>query len=93
MCVQASSTVREVRDEHQRLTQYPFPTLVVKVKIFCDSVPDQRCFILITVINAQSFVMHSEDISTDSIINRSDYLAINETWVEDSILILLSADQ
>ncbi|GFQ81496.1 hypothetical protein TNCT_54611 [Trichonephila clavata] len=40
---------------------------------------------LITVINAQSLVVHSEDISTDFIINRSDYLAISETWMEESM--------
>ncbi|GFU41309.1 hypothetical protein TNCV_3011331 [Trichonephila clavipes] len=27
----------------------------------------------------------SEDISTDSIINQSNYLAIKETWMEDSM--------
>lgn len=80
---QASPTVREIRDEYQRLAQHPLPTLVAQVKKFCDYVPDQRCLILITAINAQSLVAHSEDISTDSIINRSDYLAISETWMED----------
>ncbi|GFQ86732.1 uncharacterized protein TNCT_365501 [Trichonephila clavata] len=54
-------------------------------KKFCDNVPDQRCLILITVINAQTLVAHSEDISFDSIINRSDYLEISETWMEDSM--------
>ncbi|GFX39885.1 hypothetical protein TNCV_2646481 [Trichonephila clavipes] len=66
---QASPTVREVRDGYQRLCQHPLPTLDAKVKKFCDSVPDQCCLILITTINAQSLVAHSEDISTDSFIN------------------------
>ncbi|GFS71557.1 hypothetical protein TNCV_5052351 [Trichonephila clavipes] len=62
---QASPTVREVRDEYQRLSQHPLPKLVAKVKKLCDSVPDQRGLILITAINAQSLVAHSEDISTE----------------------------
>ncbi|GFR05770.1 hypothetical protein TNCT_251431 [Trichonephila clavata] len=53
--------------------------------MFYDGVPDQRCFILITAINARSLVAHSEDFSNDSIINRSDYLSISETWMEDSM--------
>ncbi|GFS49072.1 hypothetical protein TNCV_2409531 [Trichonephila clavipes] len=76
---QASPTVREVRDERQRLAQHPFPTLVAKVQKFCDSVPDQCCLLLISAINAKSLVAHSEDISTDSTLNRSDDLAISET--------------
>ncbi|GFV75569.1 hypothetical protein TNCV_2240181 [Trichonephila clavipes] len=28
---------------------------------------------------------HSQDISSDSLINRSDYLAIKDTWMEDFI--------
>ncbi|GFW87246.1 hypothetical protein TNCV_5125981 [Trichonephila clavipes] len=82
---QASPTVKEVRDEYQRLAPHPLPTLVSKVKKLCDSVPDQRCLILITTINAQSLVTHSEDISSDSIINRSDYSAISEIWMDYSM--------
>ncbi|GFR24915.1 hypothetical protein TNCT_263241 [Trichonephila clavata] len=82
---QVSPSVREIRDVYQRLAQHSLPTLVARVKTFCNSVPDQRCFILITAINAQSLVAHLEDISTDYIINRSDYLAISETWQEDSL--------
>ncbi|GFU18987.1 hypothetical protein TNCV_2347641 [Trichonephila clavipes] len=59
--------------------------LVAKVKKFCNRVPDQLCLILITAINAQSWIALSEDISTDSIINRFDYLAISETWMKDSM--------
>ncbi|GFQ96850.1 hypothetical protein TNCT_161251 [Trichonephila clavata] len=82
---QASTRVGELRD-YQSLAKHQLPILVAKVKKkFCDSVPDQRCLILITAINAQSLVAHSEDISTDSIIHRSDYLAISETWMEDSM--------
>ncbi|GFR01381.1 hypothetical protein TNCT_596151 [Trichonephila clavata] len=66
-------------------TQHPLPTLVAKVEKFCDSVPDQRCLILITAIYAQSLVAHSEDISTDFIIIRSDCLTISENWMEDSL--------
>ncbi|GFS78341.1 hypothetical protein TNCV_4766271 [Trichonephila clavipes] len=62
---------------------------VAKVKKFGDSVPDQRCLILIPAINSQSLVLHSEDISTDSHINRSVYLAMNETWMEDSMAVNL----
>ncbi|GFY28232.1 hypothetical protein TNCV_4395661 [Trichonephila clavipes] len=64
-----SPTVREVRNEYQRLDQHPLPTLVAIEKMFCDNVPDKRCLILITTINAQSLVTHSGDISIDSIIN------------------------
>ncbi|GFR33030.1 hypothetical protein TNCT_261511 [Trichonephila clavata] len=48
-------------------------------------IPDQRWLLLITTINAQSLIAHSEDISTDSIINRPDYLAISDTWMEDAM--------
>ncbi|GFW96674.1 hypothetical protein TNCV_2847311 [Trichonephila clavipes] len=63
----------------------PITVAVAKVKRFYDSVPDQRCLILINVINAHSLVSHSEDISTDSIISRSHYFAISEILMEDSM--------
>ncbi|GFY25943.1 hypothetical protein TNCV_1916931 [Trichonephila clavipes] len=82
---QVSPIFRDGQDEYQRLAQQPLLTLVAKVIKFCDSLPDQRYLTLITtVINGKSFAARSKDISTDSIINRSDYLAINETWMEDS---------
>nr|CAD7430841.1 unnamed protein product [Timema monikensis] len=37
--------------------------------------------LLVSGINAQSLVVHAEDIETDSIKNRSDYLTISETWI------------
>ncbi|GFW85645.1 hypothetical protein TNCV_852961 [Trichonephila clavipes] len=83
----ASPTVREIRDEYLRLAHHPLQTLVAKVKKFCDSVPDQRCLILMTTINAQSLVAHSEDISIDSITDLSCYLTISETWMEDSMAV------
>ncbi|GFR16651.1 uncharacterized protein TNCT_601601 [Trichonephila clavata] len=73
---QASPTVIEVRDEYQKLAQHPLPTLVNKIKKFCHSVLHLSCLILITVINEQCLGAHPGDTLTDSIINRSDYLAI-----------------
>ena len=67
------------------LLQYSLPTLVVKVKKFCNNVPDQPYIILITAVNAQKFGPHSEDIFTDTIIKRSEYLAYSETWIENSM--------
>ncbi|GFQ71292.1 hypothetical protein TNCT_602451 [Trichonephila clavata] len=74
--------------------------------------PKKKRFVIMFLISAvlylsppshKSLVMHSESICTDSIINRSDYLATNETWMEYSmpvnvlicyyIVILLSADK
>ncbi|GFR00822.1 hypothetical protein TNCT_560431 [Trichonephila clavata] len=62
-----------------------WPKTSCQIKKFCDSVPYQCCLMHIKAINTQNLVLHSEDISTDSIINLSDYLAISETWMEDSM--------
>ncbi|GFV80228.1 hypothetical protein TNCV_1477901 [Trichonephila clavipes] len=40
---------------------------------------------LIPAITVQSLFAPSEYISTDSIINRSDYLVISDTWMNDSM--------
>ncbi|GFQ65700.1 hypothetical protein TNCT_556821 [Trichonephila clavata] len=69
------------RSARDFLAQHPLPTLLAEEKMFYNSVPDQRCLILITAINAQSLAVDSED----NIINRSDYLAISETWMENSM--------
>ena len=39
---EASPTVREIRDECQRLAQHLLPILIVKIKKVCNSVPDQH---------------------------------------------------
>ncbi|GFX07672.1 hypothetical protein TNCV_4159411 [Trichonephila clavipes] len=74
---QASPTVRKMRD-YTRDWLNILPTLVAKVTSFA-VISYQRYLILITSISAQSLIANSEDISTDSIINGSDYLAISET--------------
>ena len=72
---QASLTVREIRNEYQRLAQHTLPTLVVKVIKFCKSVPDLLFHIMLCIIFfsllplMQTLGPHSEDISIDTIMN------------------------
>jgi hypothetical protein len=43
--------------------------------------------------STQSLVAHVEHIETDSIMNKSDYLVINETWMDDATPVNVSGFQ
>ncbi|XP_065164189.1 uncharacterized protein [Atheta coriaria] len=78
-----SETTREIRDEYNRLRGHHLQTITKKALKFCDDATDLGQTI-ITNINCQSLSAHVEDLETDTVILRSDYLVLTETWMRDN---------
>ncbi|UYV71791.1 hypothetical protein LAZ67_9000422 [Cordylochernes scorpioides] len=60
-----------------------FHTITKQAVKFCDDATDAGQLI-VTNINCQSLSAHAADIETDTVIPRSDYLVLTETWMRDT---------
>ena len=89
-------TVKEIRDEYDRMAKHRLPTLSMRARNFCErgviaegdedgggDLPQRRQLVLIvSAFNAQSLVAYAGDIENDHILKNSDYMAISETWMD-----------
>ncbi|UYV67563.1 hypothetical protein LAZ67_5001227 [Cordylochernes scorpioides] len=78
-----SQTTRDVRNEYLRLRGHTLDTITKQALKFCDDATDAGQLI-VTNINCQSLSAHAADIETDTVIPRSDYLVLTETWMRDT---------
>jgi hypothetical protein len=83
-----SSATRDIRDEYARLAQHPLTTLTDKALTFMeedDTSETTGDTIIIKTIghNVQSLLAHKEDVETDHVMNRAEYLLLNETWMDE----------
>ena len=83
-----SPNTKDIRDEYTRLAQHPLPTITHKALQFmhCDGLEtadaESDIITLNTIgFNTQSLVAHKEDVETDAVMRRAEYLLLNETWM------------
>lgn len=78
--VTVAPNMREMRTEYKRLEQHKLNTITVKAQDFCTSTDTA-----LTVLNCntQSLRANADDISTDPVLQRCDYLALTETWMRE----------
>jgi len=85
--------VREVRDEYLRLERQELPTLETKATRFMpyrrDREDKQQTPFAISH-NVHSLHAHTEDIETDDVLTRPDYLVLNETRMDSDSLVSLN---
>jgi len=85
--------VREVTDEYLRLERHELPTLEKKAIRFMpyrrDREDKQETTFAISH-NVHSLHAHTEDIETDDVLTRPDYLVLNETWMDSDSLVSLN---
>ena len=84
--------VKEVRGEYLRLDRHELRTLEKHAGKFIphrkDREEKQETIFAISH-NAQSLHAHKEDIETDDVLMRPDYLVLNETWMDSESLVSL----
>ena len=77
-------------DEYLRLERHELPTLEKKAIRFMpyrrDREDKQETPFPISH-NVHSLHAHTEDIETDDLLTRPDYLALNETWMDSDSLV------
>ncbi|GFX37767.1 ATP-dependent DNA helicase [Trichonephila clavipes] len=88
-----ASTVKDIRDEYDRMANHRLPTLSMQARAFCkrdvlaERNEDQggylhrqrQLILIVSAFNAQSLVAHAGDIESDNILMNSDYMVISET--------------
>jgi hypothetical protein len=85
-----SHSVREIRDECERLERHPLNTITKKAKRFFDNDDDEVAENKKTRVvshNVQSLPAHKNGIETDEVFRRAEYLALNETWMDGDHLV------
>ena len=83
-----SPSVRDIRDEYARLRQHQLRTVTDRAEAFCKIDENGASQTMMVVAhNVQSIHAHSKDIETDEIMEKAEYLVLNETWMaEDDIV-------
>ncbi|GFT95805.1 uncharacterized protein TNCV_311591 [Trichonephila clavipes] len=90
-----SPTVKDIRDEYDRMANHRLPTLSMQARTFCkrdvlaERNEDQggylhrrrQLILIVSAFNAQSLFAHAGDIESDNILMNSDYMVISETWM------------
>lgn len=82
--------VRNVRNEYARLNHHPLVTLTTRLGTFIRQAP-QPGFnkLIICTINAQSLVLHRDDIASDRVLCNFDLLVITETWMDERFPVII----
>jgi hypothetical protein len=88
--------VREVRDEYVRLGRHELQTIEKRATRFFpsrtertdDDDGEQRPIFAISH-NVQILHAHKEDVETDDVLTRSDYIVLNETWMDSDDVVSL----
>ncbi|GFU48237.1 ATP-dependent DNA helicase [Trichonephila clavipes] len=84
-------TVKDIRDEYDRMANHRLPTLSMQERAFCkrdvlaERNEDQggylhrqrQLILIVSAFNAQSLVAHAGDIESDNILMNSDYMVIS----------------
>ncbi|CAG9786650.1 unnamed protein product [Diatraea saccharalis] len=92
---ESSATQKNIRDEYERSKRHHLKTLSHNAKKFCESPDSDQSSnektqtdtpqpIIIVSMNVQSLAAHTDDISTDSILQTAEYLVCSETWISDN---------
>ncbi|GFS83880.1 uncharacterized protein TNCV_2363191 [Trichonephila clavipes] len=83
-------TVKDIRDEYDRMANHRLPTLSMQARAFCkrdvlaERNEDQggylhqrrQLILIVSAFNAQSLVAHAGDIESDNILMNSDYMNV-----------------
>ena len=93
-----TATTKDIKDEYARLQRHQLHIITQHVRHFlnhrkevndpCDV--SNMITVIIININAQSLIAHVVDIESDPQLQKSDYLAITETWIDSTNPIQLS---
>ena len=93
----SSPNTRDIRDEYTRLARHPLSTITHEALRFMDRDEYQEeevesdVIILNTVgFNTQSLLAHKEDVETDAVLRRAEYLLLNETWMDEHNAVALN---
>ncbi|GFV83502.1 uncharacterized protein TNCV_982651 [Trichonephila clavipes] len=98
-------TVKDIRDEYDRMANHRLPTLSMQARAFCkrdvlaERNEDQggylhrrrQLILIVSAFNAQSLVAHAGDIESDNILMNSDYMVISETWMNCANTVMINA--
>ncbi|GFT56149.1 gamma-aminobutyric acid type B receptor subunit 1 [Trichonephila clavipes] len=97
-------TVKDIRDEYDRMANHRLPTLSMQARAFCkqdvlaERNEDQggylhrrrQLILIVSAFNAQSLVAHAGDIESDNILMNSDYMVISETWMNCANTVMIN---
>ena len=75
-----------MQNEYQHLERRQLNTFTMRAHRFLDSslnvgVDDRSSKLVVLNCNPQSVLAHADDIATDLVLQRCDYLALSETWM------------
>jgi hypothetical protein len=86
-----SPTMREIRDEYNRLARHRLPTITDRALRFVGNDDDDddtdNNKIVVAAHNVQSLLAHHTDLETDVVMRRAEYLVLNETWMDAENLV------
>lgn len=74
--------IKDLRNELQRLENHKLGTISDELISFLAN--DGFSSVLMS-LNVQSLNAHSEDVSTDHVMTRADFLALSETWMDSNV--------
>ncbi|GFY12082.1 uncharacterized protein TNCV_4975821 [Trichonephila clavipes] len=91
-------TVKDIRDEYDRMANHRLPTLSMQARAFCkrdvlaERNEDQggylhrrrQLILIVSAFNAQSLVAHAGDIESDNILMNSDYMVFGFNYAQTS---------
>ncbi|GFX05943.1 ATP-dependent DNA helicase PIF1, partial [Trichonephila clavipes] len=97
-------TVKDIRDEYDRMANHRLPTLSMQARAFCkrDVLAERnehqggylhrrrQLILIISAFNAQSLVVHAGDIESDNILMNSDYMVISENWMNCANTVMIN---
>ncbi|GFU16409.1 ATP-dependent DNA helicase [Trichonephila clavipes] len=97
-------TVKDIRDEYDRMVNHCIPTLSMEARAFCkrdvlaERNEDQggylhrrrQLILIVSAFNAQSLVAHAGDIESNNILINSDYMGISETWMNCANTVMIN---
>ena len=90
----ATPGVKELREEYLRLERHELPSLEKKVIRFMPYRRErenmQRNTTFAIAHNVQSLHAHKEDVESDEVLTRADYLVLNETWMNSNDLVSIN---
>ncbi|GFX41089.1 ATP-dependent DNA helicase [Trichonephila clavipes] len=97
-------TVKDIRDEYDRMANHRLPTLSMQARAFCkrdvlaERDEDQggylhrrrQLILIVSAFNAQSLVAHAGNIESDNILMNSDYMVFSETWMNCANTVMIN---
>ncbi|GFX71093.1 ATP-dependent DNA helicase [Trichonephila clavipes] len=97
-------TVKDIRDEYDRMANNLLPTLSIQARAFCkrdvlaERNEDQggylhrrrQLILIVSAFNTQSLVAHAGDMESDNILMNSDYMVISETWMNCANTVMIN---